>query len=82
MCDSTPHETYYHIYKIYYVRDSTLININIKTALAIYIYLGPACACQIRANSVCGYFLCGDHRREITTAQENHNDCGKSKHEF
>jgi hypothetical protein len=29
------------------------------------------------ANSVCGYFLCGDHRREITTAQGNHNGCGE-----
>jgi hypothetical protein len=30
-----------------------------------------------RANSLCGYFLCGDHCKEITTAQENHNGCGE-----
>jgi hypothetical protein len=29
-----------------------------------------------RANSLCGYFLCGDHCKEITTA------VGKSKYEF
>jgi hypothetical protein len=29
------------------------------------------------ANSLCGYILCGDHCREITTAQENHNGCGE-----
>jgi hypothetical protein len=29
------------------------------------------------ANSVCGYFLYGDHSREITTAQGNHNGCGE-----
>jgi hypothetical protein len=32
---------------------------------------------RVGANSVCGYFLCGDHRREITTAQGNHNGCGE-----
>jgi hypothetical protein len=32
---------------------------------------------HVRANSVCGYFLCGDHSREITTAQGNHNGCGE-----
>jgi hypothetical protein len=26
--------------------------------------------------------LCGDLRREITTVQGNHNNCGKSKHDF
>jgi hypothetical protein len=51
------------------------MNMNIKIVLyprSLSIY-SPS----TRANSVCGYFLCGDHRREITTAQGNHNGCGE-----